>query len=216
MTKIKFCGLAKPSDAAHALAVGATYGGVIMTNSIRRVSSDQARQIFAAAPQLKRVGVFGLELVAEILRSAEKASLDVLQLHGHFSSEDCTEIRQEFEGEIWSVLSIDENATTIPEKWKDLADSADALLLDTSIGGQTGGTGRHFQWEALSAQVREITREIPIVLAGGLNSENVIEAIGALDPAVVDVSSGVESAPGVKSEEMMTAFARAVLSASIV
>lgn len=216
MTKIKFCGLRKPTDAEHAASLGATYGGVIMTRSIRQVTAEDARRIFSAAPSLKRVGVVGRGSISQILRTAERSELDVLQLHGHFSSEDCAQIRQEFDGELWCVLGIDERTAITSENWKDLADSADALMLDTSVHGKTGGTGRSFDWAAAARHVSEMSREIPVVLAGGLTPENVAAAIASLHPAVVDVSSGVESSPGVKSPELMTAFAHAVVSASIV
>jgi len=216
MTKIKFCGLQTASDALHAASLGATYGGAILTSSIRQVTPDAAREIFDAAPELRSVGVVARESTANILRIAERAQLDVLQLHGRFSVEDCAELRQEFDGEVWFVIGMDENMASIPSYWRELADAADALVLDTSVRGQTGGTGRTFHWSSVAQEVSDMSREIPIVLAGGLNPGNVSSAIAALHPAVVDVSSGVESAPGVKSPEKMTAFAREVLSASIV
>ena len=216
MTKIKFCGLQRSSDAAHAAEVGAFYGGVILTKSIRQVTPSDAREIFSAAPELKRVGVVGRESVSRIIRSAERAELDVLQLHRHLSADECEQLREEFDGEIWAVLGIDEETSELPESWKSIADSVDALLLDTSVGGKSGGTGRAFDWDSIASRAMEIGRDIPIVLAGGLNPDNVARAISTLHPAVVDVSSGVETAPGIKSPEMMTAFARAVASASIV
>ncbi len=216
MTKIKFCGLTRSSDAAHAAEVGAFYGGVIMTKSVRQVTPADAREIFNAAPELKRVGVVGREPISRILRAAERAELDVLQLHRHLSADECDQLREEFDGEIWSVLGIDEQTSELPESWKSIADSVDALLLDTSIRGKSGGTGRPFDWDVIASRAIEIGRDVPIVVAGGLNPGNVARAITTLHPAVVDVSSGVESAPGIKSPEMMTAFARAVASASIV
>jgi phosphoribosylanthranilate isomerase len=187
-----------------------------MTKSIRHVDPDEARRIFDAAPGLKKVGVVAKDSVSQILRIAEQSALDVLQLHGNFTAEDCAQIRQEFEGELWCVLGIDERTPAGIENWRDLADSADALLLDTSIHGKSGGTGRAFDWKGVASHVTEMSRELPVVVAGGLSPKNVAAAISALHPAIVDVSSGVESAPGVKSHDMMTAFAHAVLSASIV
>ena len=216
MTKIKFCGLRNAWDAVHAASLGAAYGGAILTSSIRQVSPEAAREIFDAAPELKSVGVLSRESTASILRIAERARLDVLQLHGRFTAEDCAEIRQEFDGQMWLVIGVDEHTAVIPSHWKELADSADAFVLDTSVRGQTGGTGRVFAWTSVSQEVSDMSLEIPVVLAGGLTPENVGDAITTLHPAVVDVSSGVESAPGVKSHERMTAFAREVLSASIV
>lgn len=215
MTKIKFCGLRRPGDAVHAASLGAAYGGVILTESKRQVTLAEACAVFDAAPSLKRVGVVGYESVSRLLAMAKKADLHVLQLHGNFDPDDLTQLRQEFDGELWTVIPV-ETSGAISVDWRDIADSADAILLDTNVGSRTGGTGRVFDWKAARPLVNEIALEIPVIVAGGLNPQNVALAIAELHPAVVDVSSGVESAPGVKSHELMTAFAQAVVSASIV
>ena len=216
MTKIKFCGLREPRDAAHATQLGAAYGGVIMTSSARQVSPDMARDIFGEAPSLKRVGVIGRETVPRILVMAAEAGLDILQLHGNYSVDEHAELRQEFDGQIWAVIGMDRITGAPVRPWKEVTDVADALLLDTSDGGSSGGTGKTFNWQASAPIVREMSREIPVILAGGLSPQNVAQAIAELRPSVVDVSSGVESSPGRKSHELMSAFAKAVLSASIV
>ena len=216
MTKLKFCGLRRPVDAAYAATLGATYGGVILTESKRRVSAEEAREVFDAAPSLTRVGVLGRESIRQAMRFASAISLDVLQLHGHFTLDEHAQLREQFDGEIWSVISIDADSGAPSANWKDIADFADALLLDTGTAGKSGGTGRHFDWKKATPLVREISREVPVVLAGGLTPENVGQALEVLRPAVVDVSSGVEKSPGVKSHELMAAFARSVVSASIV
>lgn len=216
MTKIKFCGLCRPEDAAHAASLGAEYGGVILTESPRRVDAARAVEIFGAAPGLKRVGVVGREPLARLLQTAHAARLDVLQVHGHLSADEHAGLRDEFDGAIWSVIGVDRETGALTADWKKTADFSDAILLDTSASGRTGGTGRTFDWHRSAPLVQEISREVPVILAGGLNPENVADAIGALHPAVVDVSSGVEISPGVKSPERMSAFARAVASASIV
>lgn len=216
MTKLKFCGLRRPEDAAHAASLGATYGGVILTEGPRRVTSRQARELFDAASTLRRVGVFSRESVGRILRIAIETGLDVIQLHGQFSPDEHAQVRQEFDGEIWSVIAMNVETGTPSIDWKSVADFADALLLDTGSVGRSGGTGEAFDWKKAAPLVREISREIPIVLAGGLNPENVSRAVRILRPSVVDVSSGVEVSPGVKSPDLMTAFARTVVSASIV
>ena len=214
--KIKFCGLRDPRDASYADSLGAVYGGVILTRSIRQVTPGQARAIFEAAPSLKRVGVVGHEPVPQLLVTAKHAELDVLQLHGVYRADEYAQLRQEFEGQIWTVIPLDA-ATGQPDvDWKQNVDYADAILLDTGIGGRSGGTGRTFNWAAAAPTISEIKRQTSIVLAGGLNPENVTRAIEQVSPAAVDVSSGVESSPGIKSHELMAAFARSVLSASIV
>jgi phosphoribosylanthranilate isomerase len=216
VTKIKFCGLRHASDASQAAALGATYGGVILTTSIRQVSVDQAREIFAEAPSLNRVGVVGRETVPRLLAMAREASLDVLQLHGSYTLDEFRELRLEYEGQIWAVIGM-EIATGMPvQPWREVTDVTDAVVLDTSEEGVSGGTGKTFDWRAAAELVNEIKKDVPVVLAGGLKPGNVGRAIEELRPAVVDVSSGVESSPGVKSPDLMKAFAQAVLSASIV
>ena len=216
MTKVKFCGLRRPEDAAYAATLGAVYGGVILTQSKRHVSVEEAREVFDAAPSLTRVGVLGRESIREAMRLASAIGLDVLQLHGHFTLDEHARLREEFDGDIWSVITIDSETGAASANWKDVADFADALLLDTAASGRSGGTGRTFDWEKAVPLVNEISREVPVVLAGGLNPRNVAKALQTLRPAVVDVSSGVEKSPGVKSPDLMAAFARSVVSASIV
>lgn len=216
VTKFKFCGLREARDATHAAAIGATYGGVILTKSIRQVTPERAREIFADAPALKRVGVMGRDALTRILSTAADAGLDILQLHAGYTVDEHAQIRQEFEGEIWAVIGMDARTGEPVREWREISDIADALLLDTGYRGRAGGTGKTFNWRASAETIAEIRKEIPVVLAGGLTAGNVTQAIEELRPAVVDVSSGVEASPGVKSPEMMTAFARAVLSASIV
>ena len=216
MTKIKFCGLRDARDASHAAAVGATYGGVILTKSRRQVSTRRAREIFSDATSLKRVGVIGRETVPRILAIAAEATLDVLQLHATYSVDEYSQLRQEFDGQLWAVIGMNRTTGVPLHPWKEITDLADALLLDTSEGGVSGGGGKPFNWTGSAKAVRDMSREVPVVLAGGLTPGNVGEAVEKLRPAVVDVSSGVESAPGVKSPDLMSAFARAVRSASIV
>jgi phosphoribosylanthranilate isomerase len=216
MTKIKFCGLRRPSDAAHAASLGATYGGVILTASKRRVTPRQAREALDAARSLKRVGVFSREDVGAILRTAADTGLDVLQLHGQFTPDEHAQLREQFDGELWSVITIDADTGVPSGSWKHVADFADALLFDTAAAGRSGGTGGAFDWQKAAPLIKEISREIRVVIAGGLTPDNVAEAVAILHPSVVDVASGVEVAPGVKSPELMTAFARSVASASIV
>jgi phosphoribosylanthranilate isomerase len=216
LTKIKFCGLTRPVDAAHAASLGASFAGVVFAESPRKVTPDRAREIFDASPELRRVGVFGLVAPSSLLRDALDAELDVIQLHGHFTPDEIMQIRQEFEGELWSVVPVDQATGKLADGWKEVADLVDALLLDTRSRGGSGGTGRAFNWARAAKLLQEAALDIRIVLAGGLTPANVAEGISTMRPAIVDVSSGVESAPGIKDPALMAAFAKAVRSASIV
>lgn len=215
MTRIKFCGLTRAADAAHAESLGASYAGVILAESPRQVSPDEARAVLAAAPGLRGVGVFRHSPAVEILETAAAAGVDILQLHGRFSIDDMTLLREGFDGEIWRVVPVDSANARMPEGWADLVDFPDAIVLDTSVAGASGGTGTPFDWQAVSDAVRDVALRTTLVLAGGLTAQNVALAIRILSPAVVDVSSGVESSPGIKDHARMRSFADAVRSASL-
>jgi len=216
MTGIKFCGMTRPEDAALAARLGATHVGVIFAESSRRISPAAANDVFAAAGDLARVGVFGHMEVDEVLAVAREASLDVLQLHTGYVPEERAGLRKDFAGALWQVVPVDASSGNVGAEWSQLAETVDALLLDTRVRGSSGGTGKTFDWRAAAAQLRAVSARTPIVLAGGLTPSNVGEAIGILGPAIVDVSSGVELAPGIKDPALMRAFAQAVRSASIV
>lgn len=200
----------------QAAALGAFYGGAILTESPRQVTPAHAREVFNAAPSLTRVGVVGRDSISRLLRMADEAQLDVLQVHAHLTPNEHAALRAEFDGAIWSVIGIDAESGNPAADWKAIADLSDAILLDTSARGRSGGTGRSFNWEKAQPLVHSISQELSVVLAGGLNPENVADAVRILHPAVVDVSSGVEVEPGKKSAEKMASFAQAVASASIV
>lgn len=216
MTRMKFCGLTRPADAELASSLGATYAGVILADSIRQVSPAKAIEIFAAAPGVRRVGVFRHRRTAELLEDANQIGLDVIQLHGRFRPDEVDQIRESFDGALWAVIPFDESHPALPEWWPEATDNVDAALIDTSVGGQSGGTGRTFDWQKAKPLVEVVRSHTEVVLAGGLNPSNVPHAIRILAPAVVDVSSGIESSPGIKDPSLMKAFAEAVRSASIV
>jgi len=209
--------MTRPADAKIAAQIGASYVGVILTDSPRRVDEDTARAVFeAAGDQVSHVAVFGDESVESIAGKASRIGADIVQLHSASGASAIDDLRRQFRGKIWAVISIDPDSRILPPEANDLAETADALLLDARIGGRSGGTGRTLNWGALIASVGALNDQADLVLAGGLTPENVATAIRAMRPEVVDVSSGVESSPGIKDRSRMEAFAEAVLSASIV
>jgi phosphoribosylanthranilate isomerase len=170
--------------------------------------------VFAEVPQpVGRVGVFAGQSADEIARVASRVGLDVVQLHGEAGVERVTELRRVFGGRIWAVLRVTDH---VPEAATELADACDGLVLDTLVPNALGGSGQRFDWAAVSRGLLGFRTAAPIVLAGGLRPENVQDAIGAFipPPDVLDVSSGVESAPGIKDRERMRAFRDAVAHAS--
>jgi phosphoribosylanthranilate isomerase len=203
-------------DAREAERLGADYVGVILTTSPRQVTVSQALDVFEAAPSPKRVGVASAGDPLSIAKSARELELDVIQLHGSVIPDELSRLREEFDGDVWALAAVDHTTGEVDSSWRSVSDLVDALLLDTSVKGKTGGTGTPFDWRAAQAVVQRMSRETRIVVAGGLTPLNVAEAIRILHPSVADVSSGVESAPGKKDHQLMQAFANAVRSASIV
>ncbi len=216
MTRIKFCGITRPADAIAAGEAGASHIGVVLSESPRRVTPGRASEIFAASPGLRRVGVFRHCAVSELLHAASLAGVEILQLHGEFSEAELAELRESFDGELWGVLPVDSADLSADGGWESLAGAVDAILLDTSIGGASGGTGVPFDWQAMQSLAESISARSQLVVAGGLHPGNVAAAVRILAPMMVDVSSGVESSPGIKDPRLMAAFAKAVGSASIV
>ena len=210
-TAIKFCGITRAEDARVVAELGAMYVGCIFTDSRRRVRPGDAAAIFGAAPDARKVGVFGGESVDTILEAADAAALDVIQLHAGGDEEMMNKLRASFRGEIWSVVRVRERDDVAASM---TAASGDAILLDTHSDSQLGGTGEGFDWEGAANAAREGRRDRRLIVAGGLTPENVADAIRALQPDVVDVSSGVESSPAVKDPARMRAFARAVETAN--
>ncbi len=210
----KFCGLTRPDDARHAVALGAAYVGTIFAGGPRHLTAEQAIVVLADVPtDTKRVGVFGEQSVDEMAHMAQRLKLAVIQLHGAFDPARIASLRRDFKGQIWSVCRL--SPGDLPAGMDEMARTSDALLLDAFVPGALGGTGVTLPWSDLADRLADRRGATPIVLAGGLRPDNVADAISALHPAVVDVSSGVESAPGTKDHDRMRAFRDAVLHASI-
>ena len=148
------------------------------------------------------------ESAAFVIDVAHRAGLDVVQLHGCTSVSDVHAVRASFAGEVWSVVRIGPEG--LRGEQRPLATAAHGVVLDTLSRRGLGGTGESFDWEGVTAAVGEIRERTRVILAGGLRAENVDRAIRVLSPDVVDVSSGVEAAPGVKDHGRMRAFVDAV------
>ena len=205
--EIKFCGLTRPADASFAASIGASYVGAIFAGGPRNVSPERAAELFAAAGSTARhVGVFGAVRPDELARTARAALLDVVQLHGDPTAEYVASVRAECELPIWAVVRVASGSAEA--RLMELDPVADAIVLDSFVPGRLGGTGTTFDWRGASSWAR--LERARLVLAGGLGAHNVREAIRWLSPAIVDVSSGVESAPGIKDHERMRAFVQAV------
>jgi len=213
VAEVKFCGLTRAEDARVASELGASFVGAIFAAGPRLLTAERAVEVFAGAGDGPlRVGVFGADAPARTSEIAASAGLDVVQLHGDPRAADILDMRARFDGEIWAVVRS--RGSLLPEWAEELFREADAVLLDAHVDGQLGGTGVALDWGALARSVNDLRGDTPVVLAGGLKPANVAEAIRLLAPEVVDVSSGVESAPGIKNHASMRAFIDAVRLAS--
>ena len=201
--------MTRPQDAAIGAEIGASYIGVVFADGPRRVTPGQAKKIFeAAGKKVKHVGVFGTNDPDEIARTSAETHLDVVQLHNDPTTSDLKAIRRKFRGEIWAAIRI--AGTRLPEEARALFDSADAIVLDARSDQQLGGTGHALPWNELAADIARDRGSSVVVLAGGLKPSNVGSAVRTLAPDVVDVSSGIESAPGIKDPWLMREFYAAV------
>lgn len=212
MADFKFCGLTRADDAARAVALGAAYTGVIFAGGPRLLTAERAREVLAPTlgTDTKRVGVFGDHTLEETLAIAERVGLDVLQLSYGGDRVLRVGLRSQFRGAIWAVSHVDPAAARSAEDagtWFD--DGLDALVLDAAVPGQLGGTGVALDWAALAPEFLRLRPRGKVVLAGGLRPSNVAQALALTGADVVDVSSGVESSPGIKDPELMRAFAMA-------
>jgi phosphoribosylanthranilate isomerase len=199
--RVKICGITREEDALRAARHGADAIGVVLwPGSPRAVSVERAAAITRAVPPFVwKVGVFVNATPEEVERAATEAKLDVAQLHG---DEDVERYRH------LSVRVVKSVALCTPQD----VDAAIALpadvmpLIDTPDAALRGGTGRTAAWD-LAAQVAKVR---PVMLAGGLNAENIIDAVERVHPWGVDVSSSLEDSPGVKNAAKLAVLFAAV------
>jgi phosphoribosylanthranilate isomerase len=198
--RIKFCGFTRAEDAALAATLGVDAIGVVhVPGSKRHVSLEAMPAIRAAVPaQIDLVALFvnpDADTVQSVIAALQPS---LLQFHGDEPDAFCAQFGMPF----IKAMAMGEGAGDIAVRQKSYP-SARAFVLDGHAPGQLGGQGERFVWTNLPVLDK------PIYLAGGLTPENVAEAIAAVKPYAVDVSSGIESAPGVKDEMKMRDFIRA-------
>jgi phosphoribosylanthranilate isomerase len=205
-TRIKICGISRNEDARAAVAAGAdAIGLVFYPASKRAVSVDAARDIVAGLPAFVTITALFVDAEREAVEQVcGQLPVNLLQFHGNESAEYC----ESFALPYMKALRVADGEGLIEQIR--LYSSAQAILLDTWQPDSPGGTGKSFDWSVIPEEARA-----SIVLAGGLNFENVTTAIDMLQPYAVDVSGGVEISPGVKSGEKMQKFVQAVRDADL-
>lgn len=200
-TRVKFCGITRPEDAALAAALGADAVGVVLVpESPRAVDLETAAAIRSVLPPfVALVALFRNPPPARVERAVKALHPDLLQFHGEEDGAFCAAFGVPYlkampaaQGLGWS-------------EWRHAHPRALGVVADSHAPGAMGGSGRAFDWSRIPPP-----HPAPLVLAGGLNCENVAAAIRAVRPYAVDVASGIERAPGIKCPERMKAFLREV------
>ena len=203
MTWIKICGTTNERDADIAIRAGANALGFIMTRSPRQVSDSTAYAIGTIVPKgVETIGVFVNEELKTLVETARFCKFTGVQLHGDEDGAYIDRFRIELPGvrilKAVPAASLNGSLTSSPDAW----------LIDSAQGAQRGGTGNTFDWRESVSQIRKLRQ--PVIIAGGLNSQNVREALRIFHPWGVDVVSGVESYPGRKHPGLVAKFIDAV------
>lgn len=195
--RVKICGITRVEDAVSALECGAdAIGLVFYDKSPRFVDMSTAKRISqAVGPFVSVVGLFVNAKPAEVNSTAKHVGLDILQFHGDEDESYCQKFHRPYLKAIRMRSGL--GAATVAGAYP----SARGLLFDAWNKEKYGGTGETFDWSRVPKKLSQ-----PVILAGGLTPTNVEEAVKATNPYAVDVSGGVEIAPGIKSEPLIKQF----------
>jgi len=203
VTWIKICGTTNERDADIAIRAGANALGFVMAESQRQVTDTAAYSIGTIVPKgVETIGVFVNESIEILVQTSRFCKFSGVQLHGDEDASYIAEVREQLPGvKVVKATNLDGLANTLEAR-------PDAWLIDSGRGSQRGGTGKTFAWREAQPMIKKL-RE-PVIIAGGLNAENVQDALEILRPWGVDVVSGVESYPGRKHPGLVTQFIDAV------
>jgi len=197
LTRVKICGITSVEDGCAAARAGADAIGLVFYRaSPRYISPAEAAQVVKALPPfVSSVGLFVNHSADQVKEICEQVELDLLQFHGDESPQECAQSGRRFVKAIRMAPS--QPVVDMIREYKQAA----GLLLDSFDASKYGGSGETFDWQRVPKNCG-----MPLILAGGLNSANVAAAITAVRPYAVDVSSGVESSPGIKSVRQLSEF----------
>ncbi|MBD2778571.1 phosphoribosylanthranilate isomerase [Iningainema tapete] len=193
--RVKICGITQPQQGVAIASLGATALGFICVPATKRyVNVAQIRAVVEQLPQqVHKIGVFANSTIEEITQIVVESGLTGVQLHADESKEFAVQLRQMLPNvEIIKALRI--SSAEDLEEARAYTSSVDTLLLDAYHPNQLGGTGKTLDWKMLE----QFNPDCPWMLAGGLNPDNVVQALSQVKPSGIDLSSGVERAPGDK------------------
>lgn len=207
--RAKICGLTKEEDLAFCQSEGADAIGLnFWPKSKRYLNPDVAAKWLQHHPVTPtRIGVFVNEPLDSIRSLLDKGIIEIAQLHGNESPEDCASLRQAGYRVIKAIGVRDATSLNQLRNYE-----VDGVVLDAFCPGEYGGSGKTFNWE-LALEAKEILGQTPLILSGGIVAANVVAAIEQVRPFAVDVASGVESSPGIKCQSKITEFLQAARSA---
>jgi phosphoribosylanthranilate isomerase len=204
-TAVKICGITRIDDALTAARCGAHAIGLVFAPSPRRVAVDLAAAITRALPPfVSAVGLFVDADADEIRGTIAQAPCQFLQFHGDEAPGFCSQFGLPYVKAVRVRPEVD-----LLQYARDYRD-AKGLLLDAHVAGKHGGTGTSFDWKLIPRSM-----PLPVILSGGLNPANVAQAVRTVRPWAVDVSSGVEAAPGIKDAARIAAFMAGVRDANV-
>jgi phosphoribosylanthranilate isomerase len=207
-TRIKICGLVRRSDAVGAVEAGADYLGVVLVPGTPRARSPEEALEVVSGLSVPVVAVVAGMAPGRVAMMAETVGASVVQLHGDESPEQAAAVGQAGPWSVWKALRV-RDPRTVLRALEVFRGKVDGVVLDGWHPSAGEGTGTVFDWSQVESQRGRFPPGLIFAAAGGLTPENVGEAVRRLQHHVVDVSSGVEEKPGVKSHERMVAFVRA-------
>jgi len=209
VARVKICGVTNVSDAQRAADLGAwALGMVLWPGSPRRCARDEAARISAALRRRTELaGVFVDASLDTVARAADELGLTLVQLHGDEGPSYCAEVARRTGCKVIKAVKVRTQADLRGLR----SFHTDFHLLDSGSAVAPGGTGATWDW----ALIDELTGGVPVIASGGLNPDNVADAIRALRPYAVDTASGTESEPGVKDPAKLEAFFAAAAAASV-
>lgn len=207
-TRIKFCGITREQDMQNAVSLGVDAVGVVFADqSPRAVNVQQACTLINhCGPLVTRIGLFMDQDASTIKHIVRHVPLDMLQFHGSEEAQFCTSFGLPYLKSV--AMGADTNNTSITRNINTGYATASAILFDSNELGQPGGSGKTFDWNKIPAL------DLPVIIAGGLRADNVTAVIKQLNPYAVDVSSGIESAKGIKDINKMRDFVKSVRTAN--
>ena len=205
-TRAKICGITRVEDVHAVVNAGAdAIGFVFYPPSPRAVTAAQAAQLVQAiAPYVQVVGLFVNHLADEIQDILQTVHLDIVKFHGDETPEQCQTIAQQVGRRWYKAIQVKPDLDVVVEIQRYQDAGASAVLLDAWHPDLKGGTGHSFDWETFPKL------DIPLILAGGLNPDNIEQAILTTQAYAVDVSGGVESAKGIKDQQLIERFMQGV------